>query len=319
MEVPVYVFTGFLESGKTTFIRQTLEDRQFNAGEKTLLLLCEEGFEELDAKFCKRANVVIQEVDSIEELTQENMYKWNRQYRPDRVFIEYNGMWLVKDLLEVELPKQDLKHRDSWVIVQMINMVNAETFNMYVSNMRSLVYEHAFRSDMVLFNRCNEKMNFNSFRSTIKAINGTTQIAYEDTNREYMEPKMELPYDLKADFIDVEPHNYGIFCMDLMENPQKYFGKKIHIQGEIIGKDRLIKDAFILGRRAMVCCEQDTSLVGLIAMSELAGKLLPQEWVDLTGKIYSSYDSEMGQDIAVLNVEQLKVIPPYENPYVTFD
>ena len=40
MDIPVYLFTGFLESGKTKFIQETLEDERFNAGEKTLLLLC---------------------------------------------------------------------------------------------------------------------------------------------------------------------------------------------------------------------------------------------------------------------------------------
>ena len=46
MEIPVYLFTGFLEAGKTRFIQETLEDERFNAGERTLLLLCEEGVEE---------------------------------------------------------------------------------------------------------------------------------------------------------------------------------------------------------------------------------------------------------------------------------
>ena len=45
-QIPVYAFTGFLESGKTKFIQETLEDPRFNAGERTLLLVCEEGEEE---------------------------------------------------------------------------------------------------------------------------------------------------------------------------------------------------------------------------------------------------------------------------------
>ena len=46
MNIPVYLFTGFLESGKTKFIQETLEDERFNDGTPTLLLLCEEGIEE---------------------------------------------------------------------------------------------------------------------------------------------------------------------------------------------------------------------------------------------------------------------------------
>ena len=45
-QIPMYVFTGFLESGKTKFIQETLEDPRFNSGEKTLLLVLEEGEEE---------------------------------------------------------------------------------------------------------------------------------------------------------------------------------------------------------------------------------------------------------------------------------
>ena len=44
--MPVYLFTGFLEAGKTRFIQETLEDKRFCNGERTLLLLCEEGEEE---------------------------------------------------------------------------------------------------------------------------------------------------------------------------------------------------------------------------------------------------------------------------------
>ena len=44
----MYVFTGFLESGKTKFIQETLEDPRFNSGERTLLLVFEEGEEEYD-------------------------------------------------------------------------------------------------------------------------------------------------------------------------------------------------------------------------------------------------------------------------------
>ena len=47
-EVPVYLFTGFLEAGKTKMIQETLEDEGFNDGSHILLLVCEEGLEEYD-------------------------------------------------------------------------------------------------------------------------------------------------------------------------------------------------------------------------------------------------------------------------------
>lgn len=49
-EIPVYLFVGFLESGKTKFIQETFEDPNFDSGDKTLLLICEEGEEEYNPK-----------------------------------------------------------------------------------------------------------------------------------------------------------------------------------------------------------------------------------------------------------------------------
>jgi len=49
MEIPVYLFSGFLESGKTKFIQETLEDKRFHKKERTLVLVCEEGVEEYDS------------------------------------------------------------------------------------------------------------------------------------------------------------------------------------------------------------------------------------------------------------------------------
>ena len=49
-EIPCYLFVGMLESGKTKFIQETMEDPQFDSGDKTLLLICEEGEEEYDSE-----------------------------------------------------------------------------------------------------------------------------------------------------------------------------------------------------------------------------------------------------------------------------
>ena len=56
--IPVYVFTGFLESGKTKFIQEILADPNFTENEVTALLLCEEGIEEYDEKYASRSDRV---------------------------------------------------------------------------------------------------------------------------------------------------------------------------------------------------------------------------------------------------------------------
>ena len=43
VKVPVFVVNGFLESGKTVFCMDTIEDEYFSDGEDTLIIACEEG------------------------------------------------------------------------------------------------------------------------------------------------------------------------------------------------------------------------------------------------------------------------------------
>ena len=49
--IPVYLVTGFLESGKTELIHSMLKDERFTAGQKTLVICCEEGELEYDDAF----------------------------------------------------------------------------------------------------------------------------------------------------------------------------------------------------------------------------------------------------------------------------
>ena len=97
-DVMVYLMTGFLDSGKTQFLTFTLEQDYFQIDGKTLLILCEEGEEEYNPMEMLRYGVVIEKVEDQEELTEEYLEELNRKHEPERVVIEYNGMWKVSDL-----------------------------------------------------------------------------------------------------------------------------------------------------------------------------------------------------------------------------
>ena len=84
MEIPVYLFTGFLESGKTKFIQETLEDERFNSGEYTLLVLCEEGEEEYEPKTWSGKNVFIKTVDEPSQLTSDLLSGWVKETGAER-------------------------------------------------------------------------------------------------------------------------------------------------------------------------------------------------------------------------------------------
>ena len=157
-------------------------------------------------------------------------------------------------------------------------------------------------------------------RNNIKAINPTCQIVYEKedgTVNEFADD--ELPFDISSDELEILDHDFGIFCMDARDYPEKYENKTVTLRGKFIGRDKILEDGFILGREAMVCCEDDTSLIGMVCIHPASKQLIPDEWVEVKGLIELDYDVDLGYDICILNVEEIKVIPPLENEYVTFD
>ena len=104
MEIPVYLFTGFLGAGKTHFIQEMLEDTNFNEGERTLWLMCEEGECEPDASRFAADNVFIETIDDTSSLTKNVLTRLQQKHKAQRVLVEYNGMWLLQELYE-NMPK----------------------------------------------------------------------------------------------------------------------------------------------------------------------------------------------------------------------
>ena len=141
MPIPVYAFTGFLDAGKTKFIQDTLCDSRFNAGERSLLLLCEEGEEEYDLSLYPHKNVYLEVVDDLAELTTAQLKAMQKKYRAERVVVELNGMQLVGDFYE--------KMPEDWQIAQEVMFVDATTIMSYNANMRSLVVDKLAGAEMV--------------------------------------------------------------------------------------------------------------------------------------------------------------------------
>ena len=132
-ETPVYLFLGFLESGKTKFIQETLEDERFDSGEKTLLLVTEEGEEEYDSSRFAVKGVDVAAIESKDELTQENLSFLQQKYKAERILIEYNGMWLLDDFYEA-MP-------EGWMLSQVMTFIDSGTFLSYNANLRQLMFD----------------------------------------------------------------------------------------------------------------------------------------------------------------------------------
>ena len=314
MDIPVYLITGFLESGKTSFINETIADPEFSAGERTLLICCEEGEIEYDMKMLKDNKVSLVVVDDKEQLTEEFLRKCQAKYRPQRVMIEYNGTWDFDLIFDLAVPR-------GWITAQIITTVNAETFDVYMNNMRSLMANQMANSDLIIFNRCDENTKKNALRRSIKVLNRRAQIVYEGKDGNIMNNNEEedLPYDINADVVEIVDDDYGIFYIDASDNPSKYEGKTVKIKGMVYQPPGMPKTCFVPGRFAMTCCADDMAFVGFISNYEFADKLKEKERVSVTAKIKNEYHPGYQEVGPVLYVDEVAKASQPEEPIVYFN
>lgn len=307
MEIPVYFITGFLDSGKTTFARFTLGQEYFSDGSKTLLILCEEGEEEYAPELLKENNTTIAVIDSQEELTQQRLEELQRQYLPERVLIEYNGMWRFDALKELRFPQ-------GWFKAQVICTINGETFEMYLKNMKSLIMDMAAASDLILFNRCTQAMRLADYRRSIKAVNRSAEIIFESEEGELDAIMDVLPYSVDEDDIVIEDEDYGIWYMDVFENPQRYRGKTISFRAMVLKTPDFPPGSFVPGRMAMTCCADDTTFIGFVCKGgRNAEKLETKQWVRVSAKVKVEYQPIYKSEGPVLYASE---ILPSDSPEI---
>ena len=273
MEIPVYLFTGFLDSGKSTFLQSTLEDKRFNNGERTLVLLCEEGEVELDPTRFSGKNVSVQKVEDVDMLTSAQLAAWQKSCRAQRVMIEYNGMWAM-DTLFSNLPK-------GWIVYQEMMFADASTFVMYNANMRERVVDKLQGAQLVVFNRAQKGFDKMALHKIVRAISRSADIAYEysDNEVEYDDIEDPLPFDKNADVIDVKDQDYALWYRDLSEELETYDGKTVRFKGQVVVDDSIPKNCFIVGRPLMTCCADDVRFAGLVCEWAGVSQLSSRDWV----------------------------------------
>ncbi len=284
-EIPVYLFTGFMDSGKTTLVNETLFENDFAEGGKGVIIMCEDGDVEYDLEQLKTVNFQVVSIDSEEEFTAERLQEINLQYLPEQVFIEYNGTWGMDRILEMTLPKD-------WIIVQSLATVDSTTFEMYMNNMRAMMQEQVFSSDVVIFNRTDDETDRGKFRRLIKSINRKAQIVYERKDGTIDERPEELPFDLDADVIELSDADYAIWYMDAMDNYKKYDGKKVKFRALVYNPDKLKKGVFVPGRFAMTCCIEDVTFIGFKCKYDRENEIPHKSWIDITAEIRVEFARE---------------------------
>lgn len=311
-DIPVYLFTGFLESGKTTCIREILEEGNFEDGLKTLFLITEEGEKEIDENLLNYNKVVSVIIEEEEDLTEEACLALVREHKPARIMIEVNGMWDLDKLIKETIP-------ENWVVVQTFTTVNAETFPMFINNMKSLLMAHFQQSDLVIFNRCTTDMDKASMRRNVKAINRRAQVLFESEDGSVESNiEEELPFDVTADEIKLEDDDFGLWYLDVSEHPEKYEEKTITFKGQVYRNATFPADAFVPARAAMTCCADDIAKIGFICHYAGAKKLAVNDWVLVSVKVKPEFSRKNQSLYPVLWADKVEPAKPPEEEVVYF-
>lgn len=311
-EMPVYLFLGFLEAGKTKFIQETMEDKRFNNGERTLLLTCEEGVEEFDISKYPCKDVEIRSIESKDDLTEANLARLVSETKADRVVLEYNGMWLINDLLAA-LP-------EDWIIAQVMLFADASTFMSFNNNMRSLVVDKLNVCELVVFNRMERSFDPQEFHKIVRGVSRRADIAYEYTDGSVAYDDIEdpLPFDVEADDIVIEDGDYALFYRDIMEEPKKYDGKTVTFKGMAARDPKFPKTTFAMGRKVMTCCVEDIQYCWFVTEAESEAEVKGSGWFIIKAKIrVQKHKFYKGRGPVLLPVEVSPSAPP-EREVATF-
>ena len=274
--IPVFMINGFLESGKSEFISYTIGQPYFATRGRTLLIVCEEGEVEYDAKLLKKSRTDMVLIEEKEDFSVANLMELEKKYKPERIIIEYNGMWNYKEL---QLPIH-------WQIEQQITTIDASTFTMYYTNMKSLLAEMVRKSEMIIFNRCDGIEDLSNFKRNMKAVNPQAEIIFEDANGEINEILEEdLPFDINAPVIELNDMGFGVWYIDMMENIGRYLGKTVEFTAMVYKPDKFPKGYFVPGRMAMTCCADDMAFLGYACKFDGAEELKQKEWVKVRATV----------------------------------
>ena len=312
-QIPVYAFTGFLDSGKTKFIQETLEDPRFNAGEKTLLLLFEEGEEEYDLSTYPSQNVYIEVLDQ-QTVTTKELQALQKKYKAERVVAELNGMQQVGDLY--------MRFPENWAIAQEIMFADSTTIMAFNANMRNLVMDKLVGAQMVVFNRLEKGQDVMPFHKLARAASRKIDILYDytDGTTEFDQIQDPLPFDINAPVVEIKDEDFALWYRDVTEEPQKYDGKTVRFKGQVAMLRRDKNGMFAPGRFVMTCCVEDIQFCGIPCRYADSKSLASRAWVQVTAKVSAEkhplYKGDVGSVLTAIEV--VKDVPAADPDVATF-
>ncbi|WP_330375726.1 GTP-binding protein [Butyrivibrio proteoclasticus] len=306
---PVYIINGFLDSGKTDFFRYTIQQPYFRTKGKTLLIVCEEGENEYEEGLLRATNTVLEIIDNEEDFNPDKLVELDSKYNPERILVEYNGMWNYKNMT---LPFM-------WKLEQQITVIDASSFELYFSNMKSLLAEQIRNSDLILFNRCDGIQDLATYKRNVKAINQKADIIFEDKDGEVdVTLDEDLPFDLNDDPIELNNYGYGMFNLDVLDHVDRYEGKNVKFKAMVLIPPEFPKDRFVPVRLAMTCCAEDMQPLGIPCVYDKVKELTEKEWVLVTARVEREFVAEIQGEGPVLKAISVEKTTAPKNAVIDF-
>lgn len=309
-EMMVYVILGMLEAGKTSLIKDLLEDELFEDKSKTLILACEDGEEEYDEEILTKTGAACEFVEDETSFCGKVIRKFLKKHRPDRIIIEYNGMWPTKHIPELYDDLEEICF-DREVIFQTIDVANDETFSLYMKNMPSMMVDQFRMAEMIIVNRCTLETSKTSIRGSIKAVNPRAQIVYESEDDAFYEMREEMPFDTNADVVEVSPDDFGLWYIDMIDHPETYLGKTLQVIGMIQKTPGLTPGFVVFGRYAMTCCADDIQYMGFLCKADDWSGYQNKDYVRITARFEYKYMPEYDEEGPVFYADEVE---PAEKP-----
>lgn len=310
MEIPVYLFTGLLESGKTTLIQEIVNEEEFLDPGKTLLIQCEEGEMEFSREFLIEHEIELVSVEEEDALTPDFWKGLEQNHHPAQIMVEYNGMWNPETMFD--LP-------EDWYIGGIYSTVNAETAELYLANMRKTFMDPLRYSNLIIFNRCDDDTDRLKFRRNLKALNPPVQVAFERKDGTMFQNETEqMPFDYSGEVIELDDMDYGLWYLDAMDHPDRYMDKEIRFTARFCASAKPGERYFVPGRHVMTCCEDDIQFLGFVCYFDEPPKFKHEDWVKVAVRYYYGTCDLYDEDGPILHLLSIEAGMQPEQELVTF-
>ncbi|MDE6661700.1 MAG: hypothetical protein K2J93_07740 [Anaeroplasmataceae bacterium] len=305
VEVPIYIVNGLIESGKTTLIKEIIENNVSYQAGSTVLVVCEEGEVEYDQSWLKEYEVTLVRVEKEADLNANLFFSIDEKYNPVQIVLEYNSFYNMDNL---EFPEY-------MPVYQQVTLIDASTFGIYFNNMRQAFNNLVKLSSLIIFNRCDGVTDLGNYRRQIRALNQECQIGFEGKNGQLTSMLDEdLPYDITKDTILLEDNDYPTWYIDVFDNYEKYMGKTIKFKTFV--RD-ILEDSIVVGRNVMTCCENDIQFLGY-EVKDVDALVAIGDCIFLECVVSHEYSNIAEDEVVMLHAKKVSKLPKEEDAVLSF-